>query len=58
LEAIDFYRAVGWRQVAIHRGAAREARKLKPEIPEFDDRGVPIEDEIEFEYSLDLGEKR
>ena len=51
-EALDFYKAVGWRQVAVHQGAASEARKLKPEIPEVDDRGTPIEDEIEFELSL------
>lgn len=50
--AIAFYRALGWRQVAIHPGAVRAARELKPEIPEFDADGVPIEDEIEFELPL------
>ena len=50
--AIAFYRAVGWREVAIHRGALREARRLKPEIPLFDERGTPIEDEIEYEFAL------
>jgi hypothetical protein len=54
-DAMEFYRAVGWRQVAIHRGAVREARKLKPEIPEFDEAGVPIEDEVEFELSVEGG---
>ncbi len=49
---IAFYRAVGWTQVAIHRGAVREARRLKPEIPECDAEGTPIEDEIEFELRL------
>jgi GNAT superfamily N-acetyltransferase len=53
--AIQFYRALGWRQVAIHRGAVREARKLKPEIPEFNEAGVPIEDEVEFELPLEGG---
>jgi N-acetylglutamate synthase-like GNAT family acetyltransferase len=47
-----FYRAVGWSQVAVHRGAVREARRLKPEIPEFDADGTRIEDEIEFELTL------
>jgi GNAT superfamily N-acetyltransferase len=51
-EAITFYRTVGWKQVAIHKGAVTESRKLKPEIPSLDDRGVPIEDEIEFERDL------
>lgn len=35
LSAIAFYRKLGWRQVAIRRGAVAEARRLKPEIPEF-----------------------
>jgi GNAT superfamily N-acetyltransferase len=51
--AIAFYRAVRWQQVAIHRGAVREARRLKPEIPEFGADGTPIEDEIEFEFRLE-----
>jgi ribosomal protein S18 acetylase RimI-like enzyme len=49
-DAQAFYQAVGWRQSAIHYGAVREARILKPEIPEFDENGEPITDEIEFEY--------
>lgn len=51
--ALAFYRAVGWTQVAVHRGAIREARRLKPEIPEFGEDGTPIEDEIEFELNLE-----
>ena len=50
--AIAFYRALGWHQAAIHRGAMRESRRLKPEIPEFASDGTPIEDEIEFERLL------
>ena len=50
---LAFYRAVGWTQVAVHRGAIREARRLKPEIPEFGEDGTPIEDEIEFELNLE-----
>ena len=52
LSAIAFYQARGWRQVAIHRGAVAEARRLKPEIPEFGTSGLPKEDEIEFELTL------
>lgn len=51
--ALSFYPAVGWRQVAVHRGALRESRRLKPEIPEFASDGTPIEDEIEFELLLE-----
>lgn len=39
LPAIAFYRKLGWRQVAIHRGAVADARRLKPEIPEFGTNG-------------------
>jgi GNAT superfamily N-acetyltransferase len=53
--ALSFYRAIGWRLVAIHRGAMRESRRLKPEIPEFAADGTPIEDEIEFELLLEGG---
>ncbi|NQV07570.1 GNAT family N-acetyltransferase, partial [bacterium] len=45
-----FYEALGWRQVAIHLGAVRAARRLKSEIPEFDEVGTAIEDEFEFEF--------
>jgi len=50
-----FYRALGWREIAIHRGAVAESRRLKPEIPEYATDGTPIIDEIEYELSLDAG---
>ena len=50
--ALSFYPAVGWRQVAVHRGAVAAARRLKPELPEVDEHGTPIEDEIEFARRL------
>ncbi|MCJ7823809.1 MAG: GNAT family N-acetyltransferase [Anaerolineales bacterium] len=51
--ALKFYRSLGWKQVAIHEGAMRESRRLKPEIPEFNRAGTPIEDELEFELMLE-----
>jgi ribosomal protein S18 acetylase RimI-like enzyme len=51
--ALAFYRAVGWRQCAIHRGAVAAARRLKPHIPLTGHAGVPIEDEIEWECPID-----
>ena len=48
-----FYEALGWRRVAIHRGAVTAARRLKSEIPERADDGTPIEDEIEYELMLE-----
>jgi GNAT superfamily N-acetyltransferase len=52
VKALGFYRSMGWKQVAVHKGAVLESRKLKPEIPVRDHRGIPIEDEIEFERCL------
>ena len=51
--ALSFYPAIGWRQAAVHRGAMRESRRLKPEIPDLASDGTPIEDEIEFELLLE-----
>lgn len=50
--AQTFYQALGWRQVAIHRGAMAAARRLKPAIPERGADGTLIEDELEYELPL------
>lgn len=47
-----FYKAVGFRAVAIYPGAIATYRKLKPELPEVDETGTAIADEIEFELTL------
>lgn len=52
LRAIGFYQRVGFRMVAINLGVVDEARKLKPEIPETGERGVPIHDEIVMEITI------
>ncbi len=52
LPAMACYRKAGWAQVAVHRGAVRQSRLLKPEIPERSSAGIPIEDEIEFAIEL------
>lgn len=54
--AIAAYRALGWTQVAVHEGAVRDSRLLKPEIPMVDEQGRPMEDEIEFEYRIEIDE--
>jgi len=51
-----FYGALGWRKIAVHRGAVAESRRLKPEIPECAADGTPITDEIEYELALEGGE--
>jgi DNA-3-methyladenine glycosylase I len=49
LDAIRFYQRRGWDWVAFHRDAAAETRRLKPELPELGDHGIPLRHELEFE---------
>lgn len=51
-EALRFYQKIGFELVDIHRNAIKESRKLKPEIPEKGNDGIPIRDEIELEIVL------
>jgi ribosomal protein S18 acetylase RimI-like enzyme len=53
LRALRFYQRRGLVLVAVHRNAIDEARRLKPEIPEHGDHGIPIRDELELELRLD-----
>ena len=53
LHAIGFYQRVGFRMVAVNLGVVDEARKIKPQIPEVGERGIPIHDEIIMELHLD-----
>ena len=50
LHAIQFYQNRGFKIKAIHAGAIAYSRQLKPSIPEIGLNGIPIRDEIEFEY--------
>ena len=52
LRAIEFYKRRGFKQKAVYTDAIAESRKLKPSIPEIGINGIPIRDEIEFEYIL------
>ena len=49
LDAIRFYQRRGWDWVAFHRDAAVETRRLKPELPDVGDYGIPLRHELEFE---------
>lgn len=53
--AIGFCRAQSWTLAAVHKGAVRESRRLKPEIPEQTIDGTPIVDEWEFAKKLNTG---
>jgi ribosomal protein S18 acetylase RimI-like enzyme len=50
--AIRFYQRRGWDLVAVHRDAVDESRRLKPEIPQTGDDGIPIKHELELELVL------
>ena len=50
--AIAFYERLGMKLSAVHRGAVSEARALKSSIPLLDRHSVPINDELEFELTL------
>lgn len=50
--AIRFYQHRGMHLAAVHHGAIRESRKIKPQIPLIGLNDIPIEDELEFEYRL------
>lgn len=52
LRAIGFYQRLGFRMVSINLGVVDEARKMKPEIPEMGERGIPIHDEIVMELII------
>ncbi len=52
LQAIGFYQRLGFRMIAVHVGAVDEARKIKPQIPEVGERGIPIHDEIVMELRI------
>jgi len=53
LRAIGFYQVIGMTIARVGINAIAEARKLKPEIPLTGDKGIPIRDEIEFEYFIE-----
>lgn len=52
VSAQNFYHQLGWKQVATYQNAIQKSRKLKPDIPEFGENGIPINDEIEFEWKI------
>jgi len=52
IDALRFYQKRGFVLVAVHRNAAEEARKLKPQIPLVGEHGIPLRDEIELEMML------
>ena len=52
MAAQRFYQKRGFSLAAVHKNAIDQARKLKPEIPDIGQNGIPIRDEIELEMLL------
>ncbi|MBX3389005.1 MAG: GNAT family N-acetyltransferase [Phycisphaeraceae bacterium] len=52
LDAMRLYQRRGWRFVRIYPGAMDDARREKPEIPAIGAYGIPMRDDVEFEYDL------
>lgn len=52
IKALRFYQRYGFEWVAFYKDEIMKSRKLKPEIPEFGNDGIPIKHEIEFELRL------
>ena len=53
VDALRFYQRRGFRLAALHPGAVDDSRmRLKPEIPEVGDHGIPIRDELELEQEI------
>ena len=48
--AIDFYQRRGMRLVAVHPNPLELSRRLKPEIPLTGLGGLPLRDELGFDY--------
>jgi ribosomal protein S18 acetylase RimI-like enzyme len=54
LDAIKFYQKRGFVLTAIHPNAIEASRKLGQDIPAIGCYGIPICDEVEMEYPLNL----
>ena len=52
VRAISFYQKNEFSIATIHVDTIKNSRKLKPQIPLYADNGLPIRDELEFEFKL------
>jgi GNAT superfamily N-acetyltransferase len=53
VDALRFYQRRGFRLAKLHAGAVDDSRaRLKPEIPEIGDHGIPIRDELELWFAV------
>ncbi len=52
LHALAFYQKRGFRLSRVDRGAVDRARRVKPDIPQVGQQGIPLHDELELEKNL------
>jgi ribosomal protein S18 acetylase RimI-like enzyme len=48
VDALRFYQRRGFRLAALRPGAVDEARRIKPEIPQVGEHGIPLHDELDL----------
>ncbi|HEY3954692.1 MAG TPA: GNAT family N-acetyltransferase [Streptosporangiaceae bacterium] len=48
VEGLRFYQRRGFRLAALRPGAVDEARRIKPEIPQAGEHGIPLHDELDL----------
>jgi hypothetical protein len=52
IDGLIFWQKVGFSLKKVYPNAISFSRKLKPEIPEIGNYGIPVRDEIELEFNL------
>jgi N-acetylglutamate synthase-like GNAT family acetyltransferase len=52
ISALRFYQKRGFRITKVYPNAIDKARKLKPNIPETGNYGIPLKDALELEYKI------
>lgn len=52
LDALRFWQKRNFRLVRVYKNALEKTRKLKPQVPEIGNYGIPLRDEIELEYKV------
>lgn len=48
VEGLRFYQRRGFRLTALRPGAVDEARRIKPQIPQTGEHGIPLHDELDL----------
>ena len=52
MRALQFYQKRGYCLTKLYPNAMEEVRKIKPNVPELGDNGIPLRDELELEKEL------